>query len=182
MAVPSGVSVNPSGWIPTRVSLRPNRRSPFGAARFLIDVGEWVGEFSVKSVRNRYTADVYRSPSTPAPSVLSKKRRTHHTSLSKGNGAVHSPGRSPSVRVSLRLGLNTNVFLLTGRPVAPARHEELERAGFDPHRNARRFFRPRFFLVGEDRIVDMHVEARPFDLDVPGLERREIGRAGYALL
>src|SRR5688500_16856267 len=83
MAVPSGVSVNPSGWIPTRVSLRPNRRSPFGAARFLIDVGEWVGEFSVKSVRNRYTADVYRSPSTPAPSVLSKKRRTHHTSLSK---------------------------------------------------------------------------------------------------
>src|SRR6187551_2901043 len=51
MVIPSGVRFTPSGWKPTRVSLCPNRRSPSGAARFFIDVGEWVGEFSLKSIR-----------------------------------------------------------------------------------------------------------------------------------
>jgi len=35
-----------SGWTPTIVSLRPNRRSLSSAARFLIDVGKWVGDIS----------------------------------------------------------------------------------------------------------------------------------------
>ena len=61
MAIPSGVRVEPSGWTPTRVTLRPNRRSPCGAARFLIDVSEVGGGFLAMSVR-RIPADRSRVP------------------------------------------------------------------------------------------------------------------------